>query len=775
MKSVEVAAAASSIIGGSAAVPEDLADLAEIVAGLVESSYFAPDAVARIASPADYFRAHSSLDRNSVVTISGARGSGKTTLLAATCMRLIEGGEDIVLPILRPETFRSTDSLASVVLSHVRAMTNSSSSASANEESSEFALALQNALRAAAFSSPGAMQVLLASPTGLSQYAMDAAGLVRQSEELVGSLTSVVEHARQALERPAHARIVVPLDDADLVPKQTGEILAELRLLSAVPGLISVVCVDPDDLQSHLEADIRRDYGSDLDSSHVEHLAMQQIRKTLRPSLLVKPPYITFERRLNFSPIGTTVPLKDLLLEVFLRLDPREEVAQELSDWVSKGDAPASVTRVTGLAWLPETPRGLEEIWTVCSELLVALRASDARASGPWLARLVEVITPSDGGVTPRLDFEEISFRGSALSIRASAAWADFVVGVSSYGGWKTAVDDATLRIRFRSTAGPIASYQTGTADGDSSTEIKPTAVASYLLVQDLLRSSAFEEPRPRWPSDWSGADFFFLQSVRMVDQDTDDFFFTFPISAGAVQTERARRVWNAFVRWSTGPRVRGGNRSRELWCAYAQLVVSSWLDGQAPESVLEGVEAAPLTVLNMLGRKYLAEQGSYSGIVRDSYTPGKGFCHWFEVGLPSTLHDLILPGVDVAELVESWLSFLTLGDRSRDALDELRADMRERIRKNTSSPSRPSDDGAWLCGYLPLLEQVDADSASELQGLLPEYEKRRSRGAVGRAPTESSVEIVTTASGYKFATRPTVAGQAQRELVSAVLAQLRQ
>ena len=687
------------------------------------------------------------------------------------------------MPITRPESFRATDSLISVFVaglgSAIHSQLEDAESPRAvepnrKERTGKAALLLQKAMKNAALAGPRSIEVLNRSSDSLSQYAMDAVGLISYTDALLPSLRELIVEVRSILGKDPGCRIIVPLDDADLVPHRTIEILTDLRILSSLPGVVPIVCLDTEDLQHHLEANLQREYGPNLNPTHVATLANQQFTKTIRPSNTVSTPYLRYKKRLDFCPLGDHGTLQSILVDIIEVLEPEKMRAQHVKEWLTHGAEPSSLNPVRGASWLPSTPRDLENIWRVSSQLASSLKARDLRSIGPWLTSWFKMIFDGpDYGL--RVDVQSVEIIDESLKIMATAAWTDLEMTAMPQGQWYTIVDSSLARIRVRKFGYPALTRTEESREKESPLKIGlgPAATSAFLFVQDLLCLHAFAEPRPSSPAEISTIDSFYLQTLRIAGGNTDDRFFTFPISVGGVQSERSRQIWNYLVS-DLYANYRDDDSKLELFVRkYMLLMVRSWLYGEDPDVAVKQGIPAMTQLVDIAGTAYLREEINYGGLVRDSYTAGKAYCNWFEVCLPWIFHELIIPESVLPELIEIWLQFLSLAHRGTEGLDELRTLLRARVEKNVST-TRVGNDGLWLCGYSQLFDQLDPDLYRSISPLMDEYRTLRQREGLGKTPTNESVLFTTESDSYPYAKEVSPLGESERDLIASVLAQLR-
>ncbi|GAB2832863.1 hypothetical protein GCM10027176_41460 [Actinoallomurus bryophytorum] len=727
------------------------------------------------------FARGTNLEDESVVGISGARGSGKTTLLMALCVELLSDQKYIVLPLIRPEMFRASDSLLSIIVSHVRTMIEACLDGRGEKTSdvTQVSSVVQRAFRAAVLATGRPVLANTLRTASLTQYALDSEGLLSFQENLVPSVAALMRLLREVANRDRDAIVVIPIDDGDLVPRRTREIMEDLRIILSVGGVAPVVCMFRDDLRVHLTADLVHDFGVSVSGAHAERLAVRQIDKLISPARTVSPPYLRYERRMAFTPIGETVPLSDLLFEIFRRLDPNGGTAEELVTFLSQASDPHLEEPVTGISWLPETPRRLQNLWRVSDQLVRALRNNDTPSISPWLKHFVDIVA-QDAEYGVRLDIESVESarKGVPVSVKASAAWTKLNLSVRPIGMWTNTIDEPLGKIRLRRFGGPVGDVGSdgpgqGQA-GNGAVEIPFADVASALFIEDLFRLSAFQPRRPTGPAHLIVSDFSYLQEIKLLQQDTDDLFLSIPISYGATYLSRSQKTWNALV-LRTQQSWAAWNNYERLITDYIGLVTTMWLDG---EDIGPGASLPTLAeAVDRAGVRYLQYVAEFkrNSLVFDDYSPGKAFCYWYEMTLPRCFNELFIASEPLKWIIANWSATLTRGGRSSRALEELRQLFRDRVTKNMNPPQRPGNDGLWLVGYRQLLEYVSEELLSLVEPLTGDYDKRRARSALGRATTSESVDITDRRGNYEYAARANDTGTANLALISTIMAELRQ
>ena len=725
------------------------------------------------------FRDNSALEGDGLISIVGPRGSGKTTLLAATCVELLASEHAIVLPIIRPEIFRVTDSLTTIIVASLAELLSDALDArdpQFSRESADVQLAVHRTLRAAALSTAALGDSLARRSDSLSQYALDVVGVIQSRDELVPSLRALVSMARQELCQTGPVPIVIPIDDADLVPGRAAEVLSDLRQLSAVDGLIPIVTFHREDLQRSVEADLSRSSGRGTNDGTVSTLAHQQIEKTIRPALTVEPPTIAPQLRSAFKPVGEDRSLLDLLAEVLNSLDEGRVTARRLLEWVGSAASSRTHTNIHGAAWLPETPRQLETLWRILRQLANSL-ADQAPTTGTWLKRLVETIgASSPAQFRMNLDIIETRFENRLVRVEASTRWSRVDLYTDPQVTRRTRVSSPIVRIDFRPFLEPVMRI---TEDNDTSSavarqRVEPMATASILMLDSIFQMAAFDGNRPHAPGLFRDFDYWALQGIRLLGEATDDRFFAMPWTRGAVQFERSRVAWNHLTRSVSVPT---GTGAFTFVARYMNAVERIWLDGE----IAEAVRSTEFNDSFMrLTERYIAISDAIylpAELFRN-YSPELAFCRWYENSLPFVFHDLLLPDQLADEVVGDWYAAVTREAREGVAdttQSELRDAFRTRIDKSVSEVNRANPTGVWFYGYTSLLRAIDAELANSVSHHRDKYHALKRKAKLGRSLASGTV-VRGEARSSRWGEGPaTTAGDFELELILQTVDRLRE
>jgi energy-coupling factor transporter ATP-binding protein EcfA2 len=271
---------------------------------------------------ADYFSRSSPREGSRIVSVIGRRGSGKSTLLSGATELLASTSDVIVLPITRPETFRSTDSILSVFATHLSALVDLGLHENTNNiEIDHYHQLASRTTKAAALGGAAARHFINAKNESLSQFAADSVGILKQNESLHLNFANLIDAVRKLNGVSSSSPIIVPIDDIDLMSTRISEILTDLRFLASLDRVRPLVCANQPDLTAHLAADLASEYGEGLDRSHVKQLAERQVEKMLRPDLKFRPATLNHSQRKDFVPLHETESLLQRVEKLCTTLD----------------------------------------------------------------------------------------------------------------------------------------------------------------------------------------------------------------------------------------------------------------------------------------------------------------------------------------------------------------------------------------------------------------------------------------------------------------------
>ena len=771
----------SLIATGRAEVPRELASTAQLAVDLISSeraelaeSRRAPELIGQLYGDG----------AESLIAILGTRGSGKTTLLASICAELMRRTSDIVLPIVRPEVFSSADSLLAVtyvgILERLELTQGRSfSDPILPDNESETGLLLTAARRATFASTDSAFAMLKRASSSVGQFSLEAASLIRQHTQLRSVLTALFDELRHTSSVGRDAIIVVPVDDADLVPRIVTSLLSDLRYLASFPGVVPIICADRDDLHRSVEGSLATELGPGMSRAQLARVARQQLDKTLRPDRILEPPYLDVADRLDFSPIGVDRPLRVVLQSVSDLLNVGVNGPNRLL-W-DPGRSGSVAAPEGANAWLPITPRGLEHLWYVASSVEADLRRPGGGHHSQWLQRLIDSVAGSSDEVRVRLTVRSSSARRSrSRQISADAVWPQLRLGVGTKSGWHTALDSRRVRIRLRDlarvTGGVRARESSQAAKGDDDlTDLSLSELSAALVVQELTLSPIFSPPGPSSPTGIGVAEFEFLQMISVNGQRTDDQFFFMPVSRGFNRMYSSTIAWNALVRVGhLARRSTSDSTAHAFMRAYLTIVSRYWLGGDARALSLRRLPRLERT-MEACAARYVELSNSDDAFTGHTYAAESSYRSWFELLLPQSFHRSFLEKDALEYLIETWSAAIAASRNSRDATAELRDFLDNRFRSLIEDEQRKRlGSHSWIYGYKTLADAVWTELSNDIQLFEEGFEATRGDRALGRELIEETVTLATTRDLSDFPAVKSQEGDAELSLIQDVLEQLR-
>ena len=707
------------------------------------------------------------------IAILGPRGSGKTTLLAAVCRELERSKKAIVLPVLQPEVFESTDSLVLALLLKIESrflLTSSGGTARSVQESS-LGLALREAIRSASAASAGAFHALAMSSETAGQYGVEATSLLRHREALGRALEELANAIRIDSDAPAGQPIVVPIDDADLAPANLQQVLSTIRLLGRIPDVYPVICADREQLTLAVQSSLATDYGRTLPLAKHEELARQILTKLIRPERTFAPPWLDAAARIDFVPFGGSRSIRNLAEEFSKRF------GAELIWRSTSQTLPSEPATVNG--WLPETPRELEHLWFALDRFLSApSRGHSDQVDIYSVNRLISALLggTSEFSVSARPRMANAVGRG--VHSRLHLDW-DGVenLGISAQGEWRHAATSRQVEVRLRRfgriRAIPPRDTQQGDADQGPRPSLSDRSTSLVQLVQELAISGVEGLKSSMEPGFLGAEEAAFLQAVNLQGRRTDDRFLLFPESCGLTAQARVFTLWNRMVLDAAAISRRCLGDASYLVRRHIYLIVNYWLLGKTKS--LHVAQLPSLTrLLEFASDEYLRRISALGDLESTGrYNQDAAYCRWFETSLPATFHADFLPKKATYDSVNQWVAATAAAGRGSVARQEMRDLFMGRFASRFETERRKQDgESSWIYGYRALADVLGGEAQGDVAMFREHYyERRRSRG-MGRDVLFGAVALSQKASRYSYAPRRTVEGDRDLALIREVLQQ---
>jgi hypothetical protein len=408
-------------------------------------------------------------------------------------------------------------------------------------------------------------------------------------------------------------------------------------------------------------------------------------------------------------------------------------------------------------------------------DILEEVERRDAGQLSTKLQQLIDTLC-IDKHLAAELDVDTVRFEPK-LEIRARCAWPSLVYTVHNVANWSNAFDSNIRTFQFRR-FDDVGLMTTGMGDNEidksDDREILTSDECSlFMFLQSLFQLSAFISPRPFTPTEFANREFFYLQSIRLLGQETDDRFFLLPVAAGAPAIESSKLIWNRFVAEVTNKELiedSFGEPAKVL----VKLIVENWCVKEPEPGPLDSSSESFESLIRRAGKRYVKGPSDGQNLTRLNFSPGRAFQDWFEQALPRLFTELLVPRADLGPAIEAWLEALSFGGREKESADLVRRDLRLRIKRVMTPENRVGHEGLWMCGYLDFAERVDSQSFNNLMRQQSLYEAERSGDYLGRTPTQATVEFEETISQYTLEDEETSENLQLSTLLASTLSQLR-
>lgn len=695
--------------------------------------------------------------------IVGERGSGKTTLLNHFAQRITDEQEFEILPILRPELLGATDSLlVTVANSLVHDLMLNAESVPESVQA-----AAQRALRSTIFANISSISTMMESSLSLGQFVADSSSVLMRAAEMRSDLQRLIDDYLAATERLG---IIVPIDDLDMVPGQLNKLLADVRFLAELRGLIPIICVSWDDLRANLHAEIGASFPTVARES-LNRLVEQQVMKTLRPDRVFEPLQLPRGELLHFTPIGEERDLGHLLVDLTQLMD-RDE-SSGLTKWLRERIVSLGAVALN-FGWLPGTYRGLENLYYHAAALERALSGKHAAVEvGHRTRSFLSSLAQSLDGTGWQMELESVRVAEERPVIQASVDWPRYRLGVSASSTWRRAVSSSGTRVSLRSVGQVFMTERNSSTGGeDTSRRAGASEVSTALILQSFMSADIFDRPRPGGPLALGEAECDFLQVVTVAGLPTSDRVLLLPPSTGIVQTGRWMASWNAMVdRCDTAVRPEGALTFANLLGFMCQSVVQIWLKGDDVDP--EWNSSTQLAdILGKTAEEYVKAALATQAESDWSTDASKAFCEWFEMLLPQAFHDALLSPGELSDALVTWQAAISSTPMGEQGVRRLREVFKGALEAKGARPGLTRD-RIWLYGYRDLFRNLGGDLNSLAADFGKEYLERRGRGSKGRGPMDETFAVTDRSERYVFASRVTDQGRAEEADIRRLLDQL--
>ncbi len=711
------------------------------------------------------------------ISIVGDRGAGKTTLLMAATAALAADRRNLVLETVKPELFSSDDSLFVHVLVGLERIV-----AAADVAADEIVLdgqimsavdAIDMALRSAALSRTSFEDRLHFQTLGPDQFASDFARLSRTEASFLGMWRSLVAGTVKAVTGSDDGLLIVPIDDADLVPDYLPRLFLELRLLTASPKVMPIVCLNLRETRTALLASRLQSTPNTTDytpllqqglasTSDVKMAVEKQLTKALPADFRFVLTPVDVDARLDFRPLDSMGrSLRELLR------DP--EIIAISGDLVQLFESPARPgvpARATFAAnALPGAPR---ELGILCALLN---SGEDEGTPGGAQARLAAFLE----ALGQFAAFGEKAFsEPETLRVvhwnekiqvrqRAENVWIHLGLGVRGGSLWSTedAAGYRTVSLGL-SPIGEVTLAQTRRRAGQSRQDIvtdywPDEFAAAFVVIQDLSfrEGSVIRAPGSTPAASLHSGSLLQHVNVSIDGEPTDDRFFDVPAWASVGDVSSFAAGWNRLLNQSdedsSGP-FRPVSHVDLEWvlCYFISLVVeiSEGRPGRYTDRLLHmGNEEFTGRETRSAANRTRLWKGPLEGARRLYSQSGDEdhrqlFRRWFECDICQLLHPALLPAKRIEQILGVRERALSAANRWQRGNDRAIRRLEER-----AGAQRP---GLWLDGLVDLARRLDAEEANDMADRIRGRRLESKIARLGRAAAVGAALPSGPASGTK-------------------------
>ncbi len=260
-------------------------------------------------------------DRPRVVTIFGERGTGKSTILLFALRELARSDDFHVLPVIDPDGFARGDSLGGWVLAHLYRSLSDAERAHLLSTGQTLTGRIEELSRIQAVRSGDFLPGLERRGLTYEDFARDAVKVPYRNIAMGEEWADLVD-VLAAAKGQNKLQLVISIDDADMSPEVLPSIVKDAQTLGASPRVVIFFAAARATLRQALEVGLIADHGpsaSDALAHHllsprdVRSLVERRLVKNFPRSLRVTLPPLGPERRIDFTPLGHTKSISDLL------------------------------------------------------------------------------------------------------------------------------------------------------------------------------------------------------------------------------------------------------------------------------------------------------------------------------------------------------------------------------------------------------------------------------------------------------------------------------
>jgi hypothetical protein len=260
-------------------------------------------------------------DRPRVVTILGERGTGKSTALQFALHELSRHPHYHVLPVIDPDGFARGDSLGGWALAHLHHGLSDPEKAHLLSDDQTLAGKIEELSRIQSVRSGDFLAGLESRGLTFEDFTRDAVKVPYRNIAMGEEWARLID-GLAAAKGQSGLQVIIAIDDADMSPEALPGIVKDAQMLGASPRVVIFFAGAESTLRQALEIGLVADHGliagdalthQLLSPRDVRSLVERKLVKNFPRSLRVNLPPLGPAGRLDFTPLGHSSSLGDLL------------------------------------------------------------------------------------------------------------------------------------------------------------------------------------------------------------------------------------------------------------------------------------------------------------------------------------------------------------------------------------------------------------------------------------------------------------------------------
>ena len=701
------------------------------------------------------------------LAVIGERGYGKSTLLVSVCAALLRQGQDLVLPISRPDLFAESDTVMSSFLASLwtavarrAGPTQSPRDTMPPQTETELLRLIAETARTQA-TSQAPIGALEHGTDSAVDFAEDSMTVSRSSARMASQLRHLAERLCLPDDGRPPRLVILPIDDPDLEPSRTSHILRDLRVLGSVPGVVPIVCFSETDLTTAWISE-RRSRGLELPRERLTYLYEREMQK-------IFPYHSRFEirpqsasQRVTFAPVARAVTMGEQLRVFAALIDTTFGVTSHLAE------ALASTTQAYELPNpLPSNPRSLVQMWEVLN--VRDVRPDEARATlSVALRRILDLVSEplrwklmAETGQEKLYDLEltdpqEEGDRRIRVNLDAMERLRVFIGSTTTFDtsprlrsirGTSRGLSEAQAVIQVR----PISRVRASIVDNESNSDagmryLKAGEVASLFAIQQIVYGTGAFEIDASSPRLFLGLDeWVWLQHITLGGLATDDIFILMPEATTLAETQQTCDHWNSLVDVASD--------------VFASEYILTAAVTRACDFLVHDRSTVPTTYWEAFERACALYDGTAQPARAGDVTE-RSFRVWFERDILFQWHSALLGGEQARRLCERHRAVVGSKDTEDSSIRAAVDPFDRRLKRIIDSivDDATADEHCWIAGYFDVASMLKSSYVDSLGKLHWRWQERL---ASIRTVAAATGDLVLSTSGTrKLAPYPSPEGQ---------------